>query len=190
MYPTLVKPTQFALLPLALALVSAIAQAPATPYDPLKTFAPLTLANVARKLTELSRYTLIAKAFWDEGVALGTGIAHPAVCLAALTVCLGIPRGRRRQPVVIPSLVTLLALIAGYFLTYVITPLDLAWHVAGAALPADLAQSRVFVPGSLAAGRRHRDRDRAKAKAWAPSRQKDQENARGLSARDSAETAG
>jgi len=42
---------------------------------------------------------------------------------------MGIPRDRRRQPVVIASTATLLAVFAGYFFTYVVTPLELTWHV-------------------------------------------------------------
>src|SRR5882762_3460252 len=64
---------------------------------------PLTRSVALHNLADPSRYAKIAKALWDEGLQLGTGIAHPLIYLAALAICLGIPRDRLRQPVVVAT---------------------------------------------------------------------------------------
>jgi len=110
--------------PLALAVCFKFFMAP-----PTGTFGQASLGDTMHRLVEWSRYLKIAKAFWIEGVAQGAGIAHPIVCLAALGACLKVSPERLRQPVIICSLATLLAVYAGYFYAYVITPLDLNWHL-------------------------------------------------------------
>jgi hypothetical protein len=92
-------------------------------------WAPLTVSAALHKMTDLSRYSQIIKTLWDEILVLGSGIAHPAVGLAILAVCLGVPKSRLREPVVITSFVALLATFAGYVFSYVVTPLDLTWHL-------------------------------------------------------------
>ena len=111
-------------VPLGLALYFKFFLAP-----PTGTYANLTVKDAAHRAMQIPRYTQILKSFWDETVALGSGVAHPAIALALLAGLLGIPRDRRRQPVVIASTATLLAVFAGYFITYVVTPLELTWHL-------------------------------------------------------------
>ena len=113
-----------AAIPLAIGLYFKFFLAP-----PTGTYASVTVASALHKLLEPQRYARILKACWEEGLALGAGIAHPVVSLAVLAGCLGISPERRRQPVILASLAALIALSAGYFFTYVITPLDLSWHL-------------------------------------------------------------
>jgi hypothetical protein len=86
---------------------------------------PVTAAGAAHQMFEWSRYLQIVKAFVSEGLALWGGI----VSLLVLAACLGISPDRRRQPVVIVSSIVWLTLFAAYFFAYVITPLDLTWHL-------------------------------------------------------------
>ncbi|MCU1272908.1 MAG: hypothetical protein JWO48_339 [Bryobacterales bacterium] len=90
---------------------------------------PLTLSVALHNLADPSRYAKIAKALWDEGLQLGTGIAHPLICVAALVVCLGVPRDRLRQPVVIASFAAVLITFAGYCFMYAVTPYSLDWQL-------------------------------------------------------------
>jgi hypothetical protein len=88
-----------------------------------------SLSSAPGKLFQLSRYWQIAKVFWHEGFGFGIGTIHPIVPLAIIGISLGIHPARRRQPVVLMIFAVLLAVLAGYFFTFVITPLDLAWHL-------------------------------------------------------------
>jgi hypothetical protein len=90
---------------------------------------PLTLSVALHNLADPSRYAKIAKAIWDEGLQLGTGIAHPLIYLGALAVCLGVPRERLRQPVVVASFAALLMTFAGYCFMYAVTPYSLDWQL-------------------------------------------------------------
>jgi hypothetical protein len=90
---------------------------------------PLTLSVALHNLAAPSRYAKIAKGIWDEGFQLGTGIAHPLIYLAALAVCLGVPRDRLRQPVVLASFAALLMTFAGYCFMYAVTPYSLDWQL-------------------------------------------------------------
>jgi hypothetical protein len=111
--------------PLALALWFKFFLAP-----PTGTYAHLALAAAVRQLVQPSRYLEIAKSVWNESVALGNGgIAHPAISIAVLAGCLGMARDRRRRPAVITAFSILAVVAAAYFFVYVITPLDLTWHL-------------------------------------------------------------
>jgi hypothetical protein len=91
---------------------------------------PVSVAGAAHQIVEGNRYLQIAKAFWNEGAAMGSGIADPVISLLVLAVCLGIAPGRRRQPVVIASSIALASMFVAYFFAYVITPMDLTWHLS------------------------------------------------------------
>lgn len=113
-----------AAVPLAIVMYYRLFLAPAT-----GDFATLTLASAARKFIELPRYAQIFKSLWGEIVALGSGFAHPLVSLAVLAFCLGIPRERARQPLMIASFAVWLAVFIGYVVAYIVTPQELAWHL-------------------------------------------------------------
>ena len=56
----------------------------------------------------------------------------PVIPLAIIGISLGIHPARRRQPAIIMLWAVLLAVLAGYFFTFMITPLDLSWHLSTA----------------------------------------------------------
>jgi len=116
--------TMGAAVPVTLALGFKFFMAPAT-----GTFGQSPLTDTMHRLVDWSRYAKIGKAFWIEGIAQGAGMAHPIICLAVLGVFLKLSPERLRQPVMISSLSALFAVYAGYFCAYVITPLDLTWHL-------------------------------------------------------------
>jgi hypothetical protein len=106
---------------------------------------PLTLSVALNNIAKPSRYVRILKALWDESVQLGTGIANPVVCLAAFAICMGVPRERVRQPVVLLSFAALAAIFGAYCVMYLTTPYDLDWQLGTSA-------GRVIiqlVPGSI-----------------------------------------
>jgi hypothetical protein len=94
---------------------------------------PLTLSLALNNITKPSRYWRILKALWDESVQLGTGIANPVVCLAAFAICMGVPRERIRQPVVLLSFAALAAIFGAYCVMYLTTPYDLDWQLGTSA---------------------------------------------------------
>jgi len=71
-------------------------------------------------------------------------------------VCLGIAPGRRR-PVAIASSIALLTMFVAYFFAYVVTPMDLTWHLSTSLgrLYVQLWPSFIFL--SLAALRPHQE---------------------------------
>lgn len=110
-------------------------------------WAPLTVSAAARKLADASRYMQIFGGLWSEWLGLGRGIAHPAVCLVVLAACLGVSREWLRRPAVLAAWGLLLAITAAYFFTYVVTPLDLAWHLGTSAgrLMVQLVPGTIFL---------------------------------------------
>jgi hypothetical protein len=106
-----------------------------------------TPSVMLNNITKPSRYLRILKALWEEVVQLGTGIANPAVCLAAFAICLGVPRERVRQPIVLLSLAAFVAVFGGYCGMYLITPYDLDWHLGTSAgrLLMQLVPSAIFL---------------------------------------------
>jgi hypothetical protein len=94
---------------------------------------PLTLSVALNNITKPSRYVRILKALWDESVQLGTGVANPVVCLTAFAICMGVPRERIRQPVVLLSFAALAAISGAYCVMYLTTPYDLDWQLGTSA---------------------------------------------------------
>src|SRR5207244_645249 len=94
-----------------------------------------------------SRYSQIAKVWWEEGLNMGAGLANPIVCVVLLALCLGVPRERWRQPITIASFAALAGLLLGYIATFVVTPFDLAWHLGGSVgrLYTQVAPSSTFL---------------------------------------------
>ena len=114
---------------------------------PTGIWAPVTMGSAVHKIVDASRYVQILAVLWTGMVALGTGIAHPAVCLAVLALCLGAPRERLRCPIVLSACGLVVAISATYFFSYVVTPLDLAWHLGTSAgrLMVQLLPSAIFL---------------------------------------------
>ena len=116
--------TAGALVPLAITLYFQFGMAPAT-----GTYAHVSSRDMASRAADWSRYVKIAKALWVEGVAQGAGLANPVVSIGLLMAFLRIAPGRLRHPMTIAAFGTLFALFVGYLCTYLITPLDLTWHL-------------------------------------------------------------
>jgi hypothetical protein len=91
-----------------------------------------SLSSASGKMLQASRYWQVAKAFWHEGFGFGMSAIHPIIPLAIIGISLGIHPARRRQPALVMLWAVLLAVLAGYFFTFMITPLDLAWHLSTA----------------------------------------------------------
>ncbi|HTM47425.1 MAG TPA: hypothetical protein VL285_02010 [Bryobacteraceae bacterium] len=87
---------------------------------------PVSPAAAAHQLTEAGRYLQIARAFWSEG----SGLALPLLSLLILGGCLGVPSDRRRKPVLLASSAALLTMFVAYGFAYVVTPMDLTWHLS------------------------------------------------------------
>ena len=93
--------------------------------DPLVTQG---LSGLAR-LREVSRYTEVAGAFFNNLLNLGSGIAHPLILLAILGVIL---RWQVEERYKVPALIatTGLALVfLSYCAVYLITPASVAWQL-------------------------------------------------------------
>jgi hypothetical protein len=85
---------------------------------------------VLEKLKDISRYFAISKAFVREIVHFDKGVVHPVPLLAFYLLCLGIKIEEKDKLSIATALITLCLMLAGYFFIYVITPLDLNWHLA------------------------------------------------------------
>ena len=122
-----------ALVPLAITFSFRFAMAPET-----GTYAHVSFADVAHRAVDGSRYLRIVKSLCVESVDQGAGLANPVISIGLLMAFLKMASARLRQPVTIAALGTLLAVFAGYLFTYLITPLDLKWHL-------DTSLYRLFV---------------------------------------------
>jgi hypothetical protein len=92
-----------------------------------------SLPNALAKLGDAERYVKIAKVFLAEALLLGNGWMHPFVLLAILAVALRFEIAPERRRSALLTGATLALVLAGYFGGYVVTPLDLEWHI-GASL--------------------------------------------------------
>ncbi len=90
---------------------------------------PLTFASAMKQIGEPARYQQILAAFWREALAMGAGIAHPAVAVVLLAALLGISRTQLRSPMTRAALAVCGLMLLGQFGVYVVTPFDLTWHL-------------------------------------------------------------
>ena len=81
------------------------------------------------KLRDFSRYFSISKAFVREIIQFDKGVVHPVPLLAFYLLCLGIKIEEKDKLSIATALITLCLMLTGYFFVYVITPLDLIWHL-------------------------------------------------------------
>jgi hypothetical protein len=101
-----------------------------------------SLDAAAAKLTDFSRYAEIAKAFFIQGISFTQGLIdlrvgmqlNPgAVSILLLIVYLllaGVRIDDRDRTGLLRTAAVLLLILAGYFFVYVMTPLDLGYHLA------------------------------------------------------------
>jgi len=83
--------------------------------------------SMASKLTDWSRFQIIAAAMVREIFAWNVGWYHPVLPIVVLAVALGFDRRRLRDSLF--CLAIGLTLLLGYFGVYVITPNDLRWQL-------------------------------------------------------------
>ena len=81
------------------------------------------------RLSSLSRYVVVAKAFFNEALGFGGWWLGPAFLLALYPLVLGIRIQDRNRKGVITSFSAICIMLVGYFFIYVTTPEDLAWHL-------------------------------------------------------------
>ena len=90
-----------------------------------------TVWPTIQRLTTLSRYRQVGKAFVDEVFRFGDW--HPYFNIPVLLLCyllvIGVELIEPRTGVVV-SVLTVLLMAIGYFVTYIVTPRDLQWHLA------------------------------------------------------------
>jgi len=101
-----------------------------------------SLDAAAAKLTDFSRYAEIAKTFFIQGISFTQGLIdlrvgmqlNPgAVSILLLIVYLllaGVRIDNRDRTGLVRTAAVLLLILAGYFFVYVMTPLDLGYHLA------------------------------------------------------------
>jgi len=106
---------------------------------------PTEGSNFIGKLTDFSRYRTILDSF----LRVGLGFRNwPAVVplLAFYLLLLGIRIETKQRASIAGSLIALGVMLAGYFMIFVITPLDLVWHLSTVdRLYAQLWPSFIFV---------------------------------------------
>ena len=108
---------------------------------------PLTLSVALTNMAKPWRYWRIAQWMWQQLLRLGIGVANPAVSLAVLAACLGVPRERARRPVALLSFAALAAIFGGYCLIYLTTPYDMEWQLGTSSgrLLMQLVPSAIFL---------------------------------------------
>lgn len=81
---------------------------------------------IVRKLSDLHRYALVAKAFGNEILRWGNGLT---AVFAVYAIASGIKLSRRYLTTVAVDFIMLTLMIIGYFFVYLLTPYDLKWHL-------------------------------------------------------------
>ncbi len=87
-------------------------------------FAPRPWAAEMAFLTDPNRYAIIGRAVVDHLPG------YPLILLALLAVTLRIERDRQRAAAVWTAATALFLMLASYLAAYLVTPLDLNWHIA------------------------------------------------------------
>jgi hypothetical protein len=103
--------------------------------------AGLSLAAVSAKLLDWGRYAEIAKAFFVTGISFTQGVidvrvgmtlnpgAVGVLLLAVYLALTGVRIGEADRGSILQAAAVLGLMLAGYFFVYVMTPLDLTWHL-------------------------------------------------------------
>ena len=84
-------------------------------------------AGLTHKIADPSRYIQVGRAFAEQLVSLGSGWYHPVLPLVVLWFALRWNRDYRRDLWYCAAISG--ALLAAYFGTYIITPVDLSWQL-------------------------------------------------------------
>lgn len=94
----------------------------------------LLLAQPAgRKLSDVlldpSRYSLILESFFKESYGFGSWAISIVPLLLLYLIIVGVKIEKREKASVAASFIILSIMLLGYFMIYVISPRDLAWHI-------------------------------------------------------------
>jgi hypothetical protein len=87
------------------------------------------LHRFAGRLTDASRYLEVARYFTHGIAAFGSGWVHPLSAVAIYLVYVWPRRLGRSDATQVSTLLLLTFMISGYFMTYMLTPYDLQWHL-------------------------------------------------------------
>ncbi len=91
---------------------------------PPGTFTPRPFAAELAVLSDPNRYAIIGRAVVDHLPG------YPLILVALLAVTLRIESDRRRAAAIWTAATTLVLMLASYLAAYLVTPLDLNWHIA------------------------------------------------------------
>jgi hypothetical protein len=81
------------------------------------------------RLLTVDRYLLIAKEFGSQVIAFGGWVVMLPPLLLMYMWVPGVNQARKDRPAIYTGLLTLILMTCGYFMVYVITPHNLAWHL-------------------------------------------------------------
>jgi hypothetical protein len=81
------------------------------------------------KVTDLSRYRTILEYFIRLGLGFGNSPSSVVPLLAFYVLLLGIRLEEKQKASIAGSLIAVGIMLVGYFMIYVISPRDLAWHL-------------------------------------------------------------
>ena len=81
------------------------------------------------KITELARYRIIAKAFWEQTFSFGNWSVSIICLLGSYLLLLGARIEERDKASVLITFAVLGIMLIGYFAIYVLSPRDVYWHV-------------------------------------------------------------
>jgi hypothetical protein len=87
------------------------------------------LQSTIERLSTLSRYVAVVKAFVNEALGFGGWWLAPVFLLMLYPLVLGIRIDDRNRKSVITSFSAICIMLVGYFFIYMTTPEDLAWHL-------------------------------------------------------------
>jgi hypothetical protein len=93
-------------------------------------FGPAGRVGMVERLTDPTRYALIARTSFSHVWAFGPLLLSPFLILAAYTALAGIAIHGRQRTTVRAGTLALMLTACGYFMVYVLHPLDLGWLLA------------------------------------------------------------
>ena len=96
---------------------------------PLNDLAGQTPVQALHKMVEADRYVRIGKSLVSEALRLGDWRANPLLLLAILAIALRFRIDRSQIRPILAIGLTLASLFAAYCGVYIVTPLDLRWHL-------------------------------------------------------------
>src|SRR6202011_2828369 len=96
---------------------------------PSSYFADQTPVQALHKMVEADRYVRIGKSLVTEALRLGDWWANPLLLLAILAIALRLRIDAPQSRPILAVGLTLASLFAAYCGVYIVTPLDLSYHL-------------------------------------------------------------